>query len=135
MKNKKKSEEKKCCRKCAKEVNMTDDQIEFVKKCISDNDVHKFYCRKEWLEIREKVLKFDHYECQKCKKKGKYRKAILVHHVNHLKDKPSLALEMYDEKGERNLVSLCQSCHEEEHPEERHRWHKSDKGFINEERW
>ncbi len=135
MKSNKKNEEKKCCWKCAREVNMTDDQIEFVKKCISDNDVHRFYCRKEWLEIREKVLKFDHYECQKCKKKGKYRKAILVHHVNHLKDKPSLALEMYDEKGERNLVSLCQSCHEEEHPEERHRWHKSDKVFINEERW
>lgn len=114
---------------------MTDNQIEFVKKCISDNDVHRFYCRKEWLEIRKKVLKLDHYECQKCKNRGKYKKAVLVHHINHLKDKPNLALEIYDNAGNRNLISLCQSCHEEEHPEERHKLCKNNEGYTNDERW
>lgn len=114
---------------------MTENQIEFVKKCINDNDAHKFYCRKEWKKIRDKVLKLDHYECQKCKKKGKYSKAILVHHINHLKENPELALEIYDTKGKRNLISLCQSCHEKEHPEERHKWHKSKEGYTNDERW
>lgn len=53
----------------------------------------------------------------KVQKKGKYSKAILVHHINHLKENPELALEIYDKEGKRNLISLCQSCHEEEHPE------------------
>lgn len=112
---------------------MTDEQIEFVEQCIRDDDAHRFYCRKEWTSVRERVLKMDHYECQKCKSKGKYTRATLVHHVHHLKDYPNLALEIYDEDGNRNLVSLCQSCHEEEHPEERHKFKASEP--LTEERW
>ena len=107
--------------------------LEFIKRCISDDDTHRFYCRKEWQEIREKVLRLDHYECQKCKAKGKYKRAVIVHHVHHLKDYPSMALDIYDKEGNRNLVSLCQSCHEEEHPEERHRWQAKEP--LTKERW
>ena len=53
----------------------------------------------------------------KSAKKGKYSKAILVHHINHLKENHELALEIYDKEGKRNLISLCQSFHEKEHPE------------------
>lgn len=114
---------------------MNQNQIDFVNNCIRDDNIHRFYCRKEWLQIREKVLKMDHYECQKCRRKGRYKRAVLVHHINHLKDRPDLALEIFDDNGKRNLISLCQSCHEEEHPEERHRWQKKDNQYTNTERW
>lgn len=41
-----------------------------------------------------------------------------MHHVKHLKDRPDLALSIWDsETGERQLETLCKFCHEEEHPE------------------
>lgn len=115
---------------------MNNKQIEFVKRCISEDDVHRFYCTKEWKRIRKKVMGLDHNECQKCRHVyHRVRKAALVHHINHLRDYPHLALEIYDEHGKRNLVSLCKSCHEEEHPEERNKYHKKSDKFVNEERW
>lgn len=114
---------------------MTDNQIKFVEKCIKDNDVHRFYCRKEWKKVKEIVLKLDNYECQKCKVKGKYKRATLVHHINHLRDYPDLALEIYDQNGERNLISLCQECHELEHLDERPRFKRKKETYINKESW
>lgn len=46
-----------------------------------------------------------------CKKRGLFRKATIVHHIKHLKDRPDLALD------ENNLISLCGSCHDIVHPE------------------
>lgn len=40
--------------------------------------------------------------------------AVTVHHIEHLKAAPELALTLS------NLESLCAACHEREHPE-RHR--------------
>jgi 5-methylcytosine-specific restriction enzyme A len=37
----------------------------------------------------------------------------MVHHIEELSDKPELAL------NEDNLISLCNSCHNKEHPEKR----------------
>lgn len=60
----------------------------------------------------------DRWECQKCKRRGKYSRAVLVHHRKHLTDRPDLALSIFDpDTGERQLESLCKACHEEEHPE------------------
>lgn len=114
---------------------MTDEQIQFVEQCIRDDNVHRFYCRKEWKKIKADVLKLDKYECQKCKAKGKYTRAILVHHVNHLRDYPSLALEIYDPNGKRNLISLCQDCHEQEHLNERPRFKTKKENYMNKEKW
>lgn len=77
---------------------------------------HLFYAWGDWLRVRDDVLKLDNYECQRCKARGRYNKAIIVHHIKHLKDRPDLALSIYDGK-ERQLISLCRSCHEAEHPE------------------
>lgn len=96
----------------------TNEQIEFVKECIAEDNVGKFYNRSSWLRAREKVMALDHHQCVRCKKLyGRYRKANVVHHVHHLKDRPDLCLNVYDEQGERNLISLCNSCHDEVHPE------------------
>lgn len=93
-----------------------------------------FYQWPEWKRIRAEVLKLDHYECQKCKaEKHRYRKAMIVHHVKHLKDRPDLALDIY-EKEERQLISVCKDCHEKLHPESQ-RQHQSNANQITEERW
>lgn len=81
-----------------------------------DADVESFYKSKEWRKVRSEVLRMDHYECQLCKERGIYKKATCVHHVKHLRDRPDLALELFDGE-ERQLISLCDSCHDIVHPE------------------
>lgn len=79
---------------------------------------HTFYTSMAWERVRQNALKRDHYECQRCRAKGKLTKAVIVHHIKHLKDRPDLALCLDDpETGEKQLTSLCKACHEEEHPE------------------
>ena len=112
---------------------MTKEQIAYVKKCIS-TDVHSFYIWGEWLKVREDVLKLDKFECQDCKKKGKYTKATTVHHNQFLKKYPEHALEIFYEfagKRYRNLVSLCHDCHEARHGYRK----KEGKKPLTEERW
>ena len=62
----------------------------------------------------------------------------LKHHVNHVRNKPELALSryFYDERNNRreNLIPLCNRCHNLEHPEKL-RKNKSEGKFINVERW
>ena len=70
---------------------MTEHEIAFVKKCIREN-IHRFYTWGKWKALREQVLKLDKYECQLCKKRGKYTKATTVHHVNYVKKHPDKAL-------------------------------------------
>lgn len=84
-----------------------------------------FYHTTAWKKKRKQILARDHNACQRCRGKGRYRQAVTVHHVRHLKDVPELALE------DGNLVSLCSECHEEMHPEK----HKRRMGYENEEKW
>lgn len=83
---------------------------------ISAGREHDFYLCADWRRVRANVLRLDHYECQECKVKGKYAKATIVHHVKHLKERPDLALSIWDGE-ERQLLSVCKSCHEDLHPE------------------
>lgn len=92
-----------------------------------------FYSWTEWEHLRLEVLKLDHFECQTCKRRGRYRRASIVHHVKHLKVRPDLALSVWDGK-ERQLVSLCKRCHEEEHPESQRPFARK-KPPVTEERW
>lgn len=93
----------------------------------------KFYSWGVWLRRRDEVLRMDRWECQICKAKGRYRKASIVHHVKHLKDRPDLALSIWDGR-ERQLVSVCKQCHEDQHPESQ-RQYRSQAEPITEERW
>ena len=65
---------------------------------IASGQEYKFYNWSCWLHTRAEVLKLDHYECQRCRAKGRYSRAVLVHHVKHLKDRPDLALSIWDGK-------------------------------------
>ena len=96
----------------------------------------KFYDWPEWKKARGDALRLDRNECQRCRTiRHKYRKAVLAHHVKHLKDRPDLALSLFDpDTGERQLVSLCRGCHEEVHPERQ--WRKVTKrDYVTKERW
>lgn len=102
---------------------------------IQSGKLYLFYSWSVWEKLRADVLRMDHYECQMCKMQGKYRKASIVHHVKHLKDRPDLALSVYDpETNERQLVSVCKKCHEELHPESKRQFIQKNSP-VTVERW
>ena len=113
--------------------DMTQEQIDYVKKCIRE-DIHRFYVWGPWKKVRREVLQMDHGECQRCKEKKIYTKATTVHHVNYVKKHPDMALEIwYEWHGvrKRNLVSLCHDCHEAVHGYRK----PEKKETLTEERW
>lgn len=109
----------------------------WIKKCERENAMWKFYKSVWFRSIRAAVLREQHYECQKCRAKGKVTKADTVHHEKHVRDYPELALTAYyiDDDGElkRNLTSICKSCHALEHPEKLQK--KETEKYVNVERW
>ena len=118
---------------------MTAKFLSWLRALIAAGDTHPFYVTAEWRSLSAYVIeKLDHNECQLCKAKGRYRRADLVHHVNHVKRRPELALDIYytDADGERkrNLISVCKCCHENVcHPERMRRSFRPH--FTTEERW
>ena len=95
---------------------MTPDFLRWLTGLIEAGDVHPFYVCREWLQVSQQVRRMDRDECQICKSRGRYRRAELVHHVNHLRRAPALALDIWYTDGEgqrqRNLLSVCRACHE-----------------------
>lgn len=69
------------------------------------------YNSPKWRRKRQQILRRDGYMCQHCKRYGKAVQATTVHHIKHADEYPDLA---YDDK---NLVSLCEGCHNKQHPE------------------
>ena len=95
----------------------------WIRQLIKDGNIYQFYKSNEWLDLRDDVMRDAHYECQHCLLHGKYTRAEMVHHVNEVRKRPDLALtrEFIDPITKEkiiNLVALCNSCHEKEHPEE-----------------
>ncbi|MBK5254333.1 MAG: HNH endonuclease [Peptostreptococcaceae bacterium] len=94
---------------------------------LKPNELWKFYKSKEWLALKELVLREHHYECQECKKRGKITKADTVHHIKHVRDHPELALT------KSNLEPVCKACHNKLHPEKFKK--NTKKKFWTIERW
>lgn len=113
----------------ADSFNPMDSQTQEIKRLIKAGRVKLFYKRKEWKRKRREILRRDNSECQKCKRAGGYAKATCVHHKKHLEDYPELALMDW------NLESLCDQCHNEEHPEKLRRVDIQRKEAITFERW
>lgn len=94
-----------------------------------------FYSWPEWQGLRIDVLRLDNYECQRCKARGKFAPARIVHHVQHLEVRPDLALRVWDpDTGDRQLVSVCKQCHEELHPESQRQFRRI-RAPLTAERW
>lgn len=100
---------------------------------IAQGQEYKFYSWTEWRHLRLEVLKLDRWECQKCKRRGRYRRASVVHHIKHLRQRPDLALSVWDGEA-RQLESLCKRCHEEEHPESQRQF-SPPCASVTDERW
>ena len=108
---------------------------EKIKKLMEEGKLYRFYKSKEWKELRDKILKENHYECQWCRKQGKIRRAETVHHVQYVKTHPDLAMqEYYTYKGcqYQNLIPLCHDCHDKAHDRMQY---KKKAEQVNEERW
>ncbi len=75
-----------------------------------------FYLSKAWRTVRAEALRRDHGMCVRCMERfmnggEKPRLAVIVHHKKSRKEYPELELDLD------NLESLCDICHNREHPE------------------
>lgn len=121
-----------------KEVNLlAQPDLDWLQGLIRDNNTHDFYIRPAWRALRKEVLAEQRHECQECKARGFYKRANHVHHVNHVRKHPELALSKWymDDNGllRRNLIAVCKECHETVCHPERLRWNKKEQ--LTEERW
>lgn len=106
-----------------------------IRQWIETGQEHRFYTSRTWIRKAARVRRADHGECVLCKARGRYSRGELVHHVQHLRDRPDLALEEIDpDTGARQLITLCKRCHEEMHPESM-RQSTPAAPPITEERW
>ena len=112
---------------------------DWIRSLIREDTIYKFYKTDDWLELRADVLRDQHYECQRCIESGIYTRAEMVHHVNEVRKVPRLALSrtFIDKDGteQKNLIALCNNCHEIVHDRLKE-WQKNmNPKFENEERW
>lgn len=85
-----------------------------IQQLYEQNNIIKFYKHRHWKNnIRLRALERDNYECQECKRRGKYSKGRNVHHIKELRDRPDLAYTLS------NLETLCIQCHNLEHGKEK----------------
>lgn len=91
----------------------------WIRELIRDGEIWRFYKTREFMDLRQKVLNEFHHECADCLEKGRYTRAVLVHHEKEVRDRPDLALSEWYVDGDgnrrRNLVPLCFNCHELRH--------------------
>lgn len=105
-------------------------KINLNKEHLTEEEAKHFYNSRPWRKKRIERMTLDNNECQLCKAKGKYSKGKVVHHIKHLKEYPMLALDI------NNLITLCNRCHEEQHPERLQQYmYKKKKKPLTEERW
>ena len=97
---------------------MDEARLARLRALIEAGEEWRFYLWGPWRRMSRAVLRADRWECQMCKARGRYSRAVLVHHVKRLRDRPDLALSPMDPAtGERQLISVCRACHRAEHPE------------------
>lgn len=91
----------------------------WIRELLDTGQIVRFYKTQEWLQLRAEVLRDHHWECAECAKRGRYRRARVVHHVHEVRDRPDLALTRWvrepDGTMTENLIPLCQEHHEEAH--------------------
>lgn len=92
----------------------------WINELIEKDELWRFYKSKEFMRLKEEVLKEQHYECQICKERGVITKADTVHHIQYVRKHPELALSKtytYIGREHRNLIAVCRSCHNKVHKE------------------
>jgi len=117
--------------------------VSWIEYLISVDKLYLFYHSKHFKAVKREVLREQHYECQRCKAEGRLtivketiKRSGVVHHEQYVRSHPELALSKYyiDKYGnkQRNLIVLCNECHEIVHD----RFSvEPRKQILNEERW
>lgn len=114
---------------------MTPNKLARLTVMLSTGRENVWYNSGDWAAVKSAVKKIDHYDCLICKAMGRRRAACIVHHVKHLRDRPDLALSIYDpDTGARQLISVCKDCHEMLHPEAQ-RQYRPHAAPVTAERW
>lgn len=114
---------------------MTPDKLARLTAMLATGRENVWYNSGDWGAVREAVKQIDHCECLVCKAMGRHSPARVVHHVKHLRDRPDLALSIYDpDTCERQLICVCKQCHELLHPESQ-RQYRPSKPPVTAERW
>lgn len=105
-------------------ATISDSRLAQLRELIEQGREQAFYWWPEWRAVRAEVIRLDHGECRICREqRHRHSRAAIVHHVKHLRDRPDLALSIWDpETGERQLEAVCKQCHEREHPESLRQW-------------
>lgn len=90
---------------------------------------HEFYNSRKWRQVQADYMKKTSGLCERCRAKGLYVPAKIVHHKIHLNEKnihdPQITY-CFD-----NLESLCQECHNKEHfKRAAKRWKIDDGGRL-----
>lgn len=114
-------------------MELTQEEIE---RIVHTKDYYKVYKTGTWYRLKADVLKEFHNECYMCKEHGIIKPAQTVHHVKEVKKYPSLVYQEYyydiNGKKKRNLIPLCNDCHNLAH---KRFGHPERKKPLNEERW
>lgn len=114
---------------------MTPDKLARLTAMLETGRENVWYNSGDWKAIKSAVKQIDHNDCLICKAMGRRRAAHIVHHVRHLRDRPDLALSIYDpDTGERQLICVCKQCHELLHPESQRQYRPKGKP-VTAERW
>lgn len=82
---------------------------------VNKKNRRKFYKSAAWIKKRKEIVDRDNNECQSCKNRGLatvgQSTKLDVHHIKHLENNWDLRL------NNDNLITLCVTCHNLEHPE------------------
>lgn len=114
---------------------MTPEKLARLTAMLAAGRENVWYNSGDWAAVKAAVKQIDHNDCLICKAMGRRRAAHIVHHVRHLRDRPDLALSIYDpDTGERQLICVCKQCHELLHPESQLQYRPS-KPPVTKERW
>lgn len=105
---------------------MTDERLSWLQDLIARNKLEEFYLWKVWRKLSEDILR-EQKECQVCKAAKRYGPAEIAHHINTVRQHPELALSRYAPDGTRNIIAVCQACHNV--------IHFGARRYTNEERW
>lgn len=114
---------------------MTPEKLARLTAMLAAGRENVWYNSGDWGRVKEAVKRMDHCECLVCKAMGRHSPARVVHHVKYLRDRPDLALSIYDpDTGARQLISVCKDCHEMLHPEAQ-RQYRPHAAPVTAERW
>ena len=88
----------------------------------------QFYSSAAWQACRNEYMKRAHYLCEDCMKRGIYKPAKEVHHIEELTPeniyRPEISLN-FD-----NLVALCKECHKARHKTRNARFTFGENGEV-----